>query len=95
MHSLGIVHRDLKPDNIFIGEGVDGMDLVKIGDFGLATVGSSSYNKDALAQTAESEQTRSVGTGFYLAPEVKTGGGGSYTPKVDVSTVRACWIFIG
>jgi serine/threonine protein kinase len=34
IHSRGVVHRDLKPGNIF----VDGSGVIKIGDFGLATI---------------------------------------------------------
>lgn len=39
IHSKGIIHRDLKPGNIFINK----LD-VKIGDFGLATIGQEHYD---------------------------------------------------
>jgi translation initiation factor 2-alpha kinase 4 len=85
IHSLNIVHRDLKPENIFISAGPDGVENVKIGDFGLATSGQLVTDK-AAPSTDASDMTRSIGTAVYVAPEVRTGGSGSYTAKVDVST---------
>ena len=38
MHSMGLVHRDLKPSNIYFS--TDAERVIKIGDFGLATVKS-------------------------------------------------------
>lgn len=38
MHSQGVIHRDLKPANIYL----DGKGIVKIGDFGLATLARES-----------------------------------------------------
>ncbi|CAK7565157.1 MAG: eukaryotic translation initiation factor 2-alpha kinase [Sporothrix epigloea] len=86
IHGLGIVHRDLKPDNIFIGAGVDGVNNVKIGDFGLATTGQLGGTDRALMSSNidATDETRSIGTAVYVAPEVRSGGGGSYTSKVDM-----------
>ncbi|KAJ4306592.1 eukaryotic translation initiation factor 2-alpha kinase [Collariella sp. IMI 366227] len=83
IHSLNIVHRDLKPENVFITAGPDGVENVKIGDFGLATSGQLAIDKSASSADA-SDMTRSIGTAVYVAPEVRTGGSGSYTAKVDM-----------
>ncbi len=61
-HALGIIHRDIKPANILIGEG----DLVKIVDFGLASVGQSTRSR--LTQSGIL-----VGTPEYISPEQITG----------------------
>jgi serine/threonine protein kinase len=65
-HTLGIVHRDLKPDNIMVMAGGDGIDNVKVVDFGIAK------------STAEMGQgvTRTgivVGTPEYMSPEQLAG----------------------
>lgn len=88
-NSLNIVHRDLKPDNIFISVGPDGVNNVKIGDFGLASKGLIAADKANSHPSImdQADMTRSVGTSVYVAPEVKSGGGGSYTSKVDVSNL--------
>lgn len=84
IHSLNIVHRDLKPDNIFIAVGPDGVNNVKIGDFGLASKGQIAADKSQGALLDQSDMTRSIGTAVYVAPEVKSGGSGNYTSKVDM-----------
>jgi serine/threonine protein kinase len=38
LHSKGIVHRDLKPANILIDVLPDGVNILKIGDFGISKV---------------------------------------------------------
>ncbi len=60
-HELGIVHRDLKPENIILRPLRSGDDLVKVVDFGLATIvgKESSITKPGLV----------CGTPDYMSPE--------------------------
>lgn len=67
LHDRGIVHRDLKPANVFRDPSG-----VKIGDVGLSKYISESHR---------SAQTQSVGTVYYMAPEVAKG---RYGKEVDV-----------
>ncbi len=67
LHDHGVVHRDLKPGNIFISNG-----FVKIGDYGLSKVISNSQR---------SNNTQSIGTFHYMAPEI---GKGKYGREVDI-----------
>ena len=67
LHDRGIVHRDLKPANVFQDD-----DQVKVGDVGL-----SKY----ISESNRSAQTQSVGTVYYMAPEVARG---RYGKEVDV-----------
>ena len=66
LHDHGIAHRDLKPGNLFIEKGV-----VKIGDYGLSKFISASQR---------SGHTETVGTVYYMAPEVSRG---RYGKEVD------------
>lgn len=67
LHERGIVHRDLKPANVYRENGI-----VKVGDVGL----SKRLDSDGRRQ-----HTQSVGTVYYMAPEVARG---QYGPEVDV-----------
>ncbi|MSR57148.1 MAG: serine/threonine protein kinase [Planctomycetaceae bacterium] len=67
LHDRGIVHRDLKPANVFRENGV-----VKIGDVGLSKF---------ITPSRRSAQTESVGTVYYMAPEVAHG---KYGSELDV-----------
>ncbi|KJZ71896.1 hypothetical protein HIM_08741 [Hirsutella minnesotensis 3608] len=84
IHGLSIVHRDLKPENIFISSGIDGVDNVKIGDFGLATSGQFSVDKVGAGTLETGDMTRSIGTAYYSAPEVRSTADGMYSTKVDM-----------
>lgn len=84
IHSLSIVHRDLKPENIFISISADGVDNVKIGDFGLATSGQFSVDKSITSVVESDDMTRSIGTVYYSAPEIKSSANGMYSTKVDM-----------
>ena len=68
--------------------GPDGVNNVKIGDFGLATSGQFAVDKQAIGSSSLMESvdmTRSIGTSFYVAPEVRSAVNGIYSSKVDVS----------
>lgn len=66
VHAAGVVHRDIKPSNLFFARSTDGVERVKLIDFGIARV--------------EWEETRitgigaPVGTPGYMSPEQETGG---------------------
>ncbi len=67
LHSRGLVHRDMKPANVFMEEGT-----VKVGDVGLSKF---------ITPSRRSAQTQSVGTVYYMAPEVAKG---RYGKEVDI-----------
>ncbi|PGH13957.1 PEK/GCN2 protein kinase [Helicocarpus griseus UAMH5409] len=81
IHSHGIIHRDLKPDNIFI----DVANNPRIGDFGLATTGQfTTAVRTSNATDIGGNYTRSIGTTYYVAPEMKSASVGQYNEKVDM-----------
>ncbi|PNH45142.1 hypothetical protein VD0004_g2641 [Verticillium dahliae] len=84
IHGLSIVHRDLKPENIFIARSSDGVDNVKIGDFGLATSGQFAVDRGIANGMEADDVTRSIGTASYAAPEVRSAANGTYSSKVDM-----------
>ncbi len=62
-HRLGVVHRDIKPDNLFV-ETVDGLDRVKVLDFGVAR---------RLDGGGKTQVGMVLGTPAYMAPEQAAG----------------------
>ncbi|KAH7855912.1 hypothetical protein Vadar_030532 [Vaccinium darrowii] len=68
-HDNGVVHRDLKPENILLATKAS-TSPIKLADFGLAT-----YIKPG------QKLHGTVGSPFYIAPEVLTGG---YNQAADV-----------
>jgi serine/threonine protein kinase len=65
-HAMGIVHRDLKPDNIMVSTDGDGIDSVKVVDFGIAKAtgeGSQGVTRTGIV----------VGTPEYMSPEQLAG----------------------
>jgi len=65
-HGLGIVHRDLKPDNIMVTKDRDGIDCVKVVDFGIAKAGGRDAQKVTKTGIV-------VGTPEYMSPEQLSG----------------------
>eukprot|EP00252_Welwitschia_mirabilis_P016128 TRINITY_DN3564_c0_g1_i1.p1 TRINITY_DN3564_c0_g1~~TRINITY_DN3564_c0_g1_i1.p1 ORF type:complete len:443 (+),score=81.87 TRINITY_DN3564_c0_g1_i1:259-1587(+) len=68
-HDHGVVHRDLKPENILLCDTSDSSPI-KLADFGLATY-----------FTPGEKLQGTVGSPFYIAPEILSGG---YDQAVDV-----------
>ncbi len=59
--SLGVVHRDLKPENIMLCRGVDGSEVAKVTDFGIAKL-----LNDVLKLTMSGAR---LGTPAFMPPE--------------------------
>lgn len=75
-HTRGVVHRDLKPENIFLQRTLEGDEVVKIVDFGIAQLRS---NDEAVQSVKQARQRRLTKTGMifgtpeYMAPEQARG----------------------
>jgi eukaryotic-like serine/threonine-protein kinase len=65
-HDKGVIHRDIKPSNIMLSRTVDGGELVKILDFGIAKLlpRNDAQSRAALTQTGEL-----FGSPQYMSPE--------------------------
>jgi serine/threonine-protein kinase len=77
-HALHVIHRDLKPENIIVQKGRKGDDVVKVVDFGLATIvgpGSASITTPGLV----------CGTPDYMSPE--QGRGDALDGRSDLYSV--------
>ncbi len=61
-HDKGIVHRDLKPENIMVQQVSENEEMIKLIDFGIASV------KDSQVAT-NAEKTKVAGALPYMAPE--------------------------
>jgi serine/threonine-protein kinase len=64
-HMLGIVHRDLKPANLFCTRRADGLEIVKVLDFGISKVNVGGSVQDASMTHAGAI----MGSPFYMSPE--------------------------
>ncbi|MEX1362667.1 MAG: protein kinase, partial [Nannocystaceae bacterium] len=79
-HSQGIIHRDIKPANCFLLAGVQGQELVKVLDFGIAKLDQLEADERPLTGTSEI-----LGTPSYMAPEMARGI--SADPRSEVYSV--------
>ena len=63
VHAAGLVHRDIKPENIFLAEQVEGEELVKLLDFGIARM--TDDPDDPLVKNSN----QLLATPQYMSPE--------------------------
>jgi serine/threonine-protein kinase len=65
-HATGIVHRDIKPENLFLTERGQGMNIVKVLDFGISKVAltGSAFDHVPMARTM-----MPMGSPVYMSPE--------------------------
>uniref|UniRef100_A0A0M3HNL0 non-specific serine/threonine protein kinase n=1 Tax=Ascaris lumbricoides TaxID=6252 RepID=A0A0M3HNL0_ASCLU len=77
IHSIGIVHRDIKPENILLTQ----KDVLKISDFGMATVFKHNGQERMLS-------TR-CGTLPYVSPQVLTG-----TYRAEPTDIWSCGVVL-
>ncbi len=77
-HAHGIIHRDVKPENVFLATN-DGLERVKLIDFGLVRFGSNASLGPSSVLTAMGTL---MGSPAYIAPE--QGYGEEATERSDV-----------
>ncbi len=65
-HSLGIIHRDLKPANLFLMRQTDGMNSVKVLDFGISKMTGLVATHSGMAMTGT---LAVMGSPLYMSPE--------------------------
>ncbi|HEY4158065.1 MAG TPA: serine/threonine-protein kinase [Polyangiaceae bacterium] len=65
-HALGIVHRDLKPANLFLTRRADGMNFVKVLDFGISKASAAAGSQPDMSLT---KTAAVMGSPLYMAPE--------------------------
>jgi serine/threonine protein kinase len=70
-HCAGIVHRDLKPSNLFCVHGADGLPMIKVLDFGIAKLGTTTIESDPPERAAAAGvlPRRVFGSPAYMSPE--------------------------
>jgi serine/threonine protein kinase len=69
-HCAGIVHRDLKPSNLFCVHGADGLPMIKVLDFGIAKLGTTTVESELPeGAVGGAPQGRVFGSPAYMSPE--------------------------
>jgi serine/threonine-protein kinase len=72
-HARGVVHRDMKPENVFLVHTLDGEELVKIVDFGIAQLRGLGEGASGISQRKLTKTGMVFGTPEYMAPEQAAG----------------------
>ncbi len=60
-HAEGVIYRDLKPENLFLSRRPDGVDVIKLLDFGVA--------RSLALQSSLTQSGEGVGSPAYMSPE--------------------------
>nr|XP_002737820.1 PREDICTED: serine/threonine-protein kinase pdik1l-B-like [Saccoglossus kowalevskii] len=99
LHNNEIVHRDLKPDNVLVCRRSDGLDVIKVSDFGISKIVDidqrvviSSVNKDVNFLKCSNNQlygNYGAGTEAFIAPEVYES---HYTSKIDIFSLGVIYL---
>lgn len=76
LHNQGKIHRDLKSQNILFNKRGD----VKLTDFGVSTQLSSNFSR----------RNTTVGTPYWMAPEVIMNNNGGHSYKADIWSLGCC-----
>jgi serine/threonine protein kinase len=76
LHSQGKIHRDLKSQNILLNQTGE----VKLTDFGVSTQLSSNFSR----------RNTTVGTPYWMAPEVILNNNGGHSYKADLWSLGCC-----
>lgn len=63
-HASGVVHRDIKPENLFLTKHAQGLDFIKILDFGISKVALAPGGKRGFVRTM-----MPLGSPVYMSPE--------------------------
>jgi eukaryotic-like serine/threonine-protein kinase len=66
-HAIGIVHRDIKPENLFLARCSQGLDVIKLLDFGISKLALTGSVFDSSGPRAKA--MTSMGTPNYMSPE--------------------------
>ncbi len=63
-HAAGVIHRDIKPENLFLTKHAQGLDFIKILDFGISKVALQPGGKRGMMRTM-----MPLGSPVYMSPE--------------------------
>jgi serine/threonine-protein kinase len=70
-HAMGVVHRDLKPGNLFVTKGPDGAPTIKVIDFGISKIATTTTASSPASHSQPRAETTTVpiGSPSYMSPE--------------------------